>query len=147
MSFTPYYTPTRKEYKCKSNISTSNKEKVRLSVLDKKNCEEKSVYIPKYHYFDITFLGKENYLVLSKGDKIEIFISPLIWTIVSNISSFINKDESLARQIKERIDSNSRLLIKKYTEPKGIKINNKIYHRVNTEIQRTEKVNIYAIHI
>lgn len=49
--------------------------------------------------------------------------------------------------IKERIDSNARLLIKKYCQNKVITINNRPYLRINTEIKKTEKVNIYAIHI
>lgn len=126
-------------------VSINNKEKVRLSIFDKKNIEEKSIFVPKYYFFDITLFNKENYLIVTKDNKIEIYITPLIQTLILNINNFITKDETLARQIKERINSSARLLIKKSIQSKCILINNKKYVRINAIIKKTNKENYYAI--
>lgn len=147
MSFSCFYTPTRSEYKTKrkKNISVDNKEKVRIPIFDK-NFEEKSIFIPKYYIFDVTYFN-DNYLILKdKDNNINIYITPLIRTLLNDINSFVKKDESLARTIKERINPSARRLIKKSVEKSSIVIiNSKQFIKINTEIKQTDKDNHYAI--
>lgn len=165
MSFSCYYTHSRSEYKTKKIplkkktsvsvvksddsdfVTISNKEKVRISIFNKKLNEEISIFIPKYYIFDITYFLKENYLVIKdKDNKINIYITPLIRTLINNMKSFVKKDESLTRSIKERVDSSALRLIRKSVEKsKEITINSKKYIRVNATFKRTDKENHYAI--
>ena len=165
MSFSCYYTHTKSEYKQKKVplkkktsvsvvksedkdfVTIDNKEKVRISIFNKKLNEEISIFIPKYFIFDITYFLKENYLVVKdKDNKINIYITPLIRTLITNMKSFVKKDESLIRTIKERVDSSALRLIRKSVEKsKEITINNKQYLKINADFKRTDKENHYAI--
>jgi hypothetical protein len=97
--------------------------------------------------FDITYLEKDNYIVTKdKDDKIVIYITPLIRTILNDIKVFVTSQESLARVIKEKINASARLLIKKSVDKsKIILINEKQYIKINADFMKTDRQNFYAI--
>ena len=163
MSFSHNCIDNRKEYKVKTHksnkvksnaakilddntLSINNSEKVRILIYDKED-NEKTLYIPKYYMFDITYFEKDNYIITrSKDDKIVIYVTPLIRTILNDIKVFVTKDESLARVIKEKVNASARLLIKKSVEKsKTITINNKEYIKINADFMKTDRENFYAI--
>jgi predicted nucleic-acid-binding protein len=167
MSFSVFHVDKRSEYKIKTHkvkktkvtktasvktviddntITCDNKEKVRISVYDKLN-NEISIYIPKYYIFDITYFLKENYLITRDNDnRINIYITPLIRTLISDFRSYVKKDESLARTLKERVISEALRLIRKSVEKsKIVIINNKEYIKINADFKKTDKENHYAI--
>jgi hypothetical protein len=161
MGFSAYHIDKRSEYKVKKHksvksksvsiidnntISIDNSDSVRMLVYDKEN-NAKTVYIPKYFMFDITYLEKDNYIVTKdKDDKIVIYITPLIRTILNDIKVFVTSQESLARVIKEKINASARLLIKKSVDKsKIILINEKQYIKINADFMKTDRQNFYAI--
>ena len=161
MSFSAYHIDKRSEYKVKKHksvksksvsvidentISIDNADKVRIIIYDKED-NAKTLYIPKYFMFDITYLMKENYLIMKDTNgKIMIYITPLIRTILNDIKVFVNRDESLARVIKEKINASARLLIKKSVEKsKIVLIKEKQYIKINADFMKTDRENFYAI--
>jgi len=156
MSFSAFYQDKRSECKkqrkkkekllCNydvddNTISINNKEKVSLLLLDKKTNEEFAIFVPKYFFFDITYFSKENYLVISdkKNNKIEIYVTPLIRTLLLDIKTYITKNDNLARTIKERIDVTALRIIRKSIEKSVIVvIDNKQYIRVNADFKKVQ---------
>lgn len=128
-------------------ISCDNKDKVVMRIFNKRINEEISIFIPKYYIFDIRYFLKENYLITrDKDNKINIYITPLIRTLISDFRSYVKKDESLARTMRERIDiSVIRLIRKSVEKSKEIVIDNKKYIRINAIFKKTDKENYYAI--
>ncbi len=127
MAFSCFHTDKR---------STNQKQVRNFSIYKKKSHdgdEAKKPYIPKFFDFDITYFNKDNYLILNDTNgRVIIYVTPLIRIYLNNLKSYIDKHDSLARTIKERIDSNSRLLIKNSCEnSKVIKIKNKEYVLIN----------------
>jgi predicted nucleic-acid-binding protein len=128
-------------------ISCDNKDKVVMRIFNKRINEEISIFIPKYYIFDITYFLKENYLITRDSDnKINIYITPLIRTLISDFRSYVKKDETLARTLKERVISEALRLIRKSVEKsKIVIINNKEYIKVIADFKKTDKENYYAI--
>lgn len=121
-----------------TDIRKTNQKQVRnFSIYSKKKHDgdedAKKPYIPKFFDFDISHFNKDNYLIVNDTNgRVVIYVTPLIRTYLNNLKSYIDKHDSLARTIKERIDINSRALIKKSCEnSKEIKIKNKVYILIN----------------
>lgn len=94
-------------------------------------------FIPKYYDFNLDSLQGQ-YKMFSINGQNKLYITPLVRTILENIKT-LNKpgQESLCRYIKEKMDSNSRLLLKKGTsKSKIIIINGEQYIYVNLNIDR-----------
>jgi predicted nucleic-acid-binding protein len=128
-------------------ISCDNKDKVVMRIFNKRINEEISIFIPKYYIFDITYFLKENYLITrDSNNKINIYITPLIRTLISDFRSYVKKDETLARTLKERVISEALRLIRKSVEKsKVVIINNKEYIKILADFKKTDKENHYAI--
>ena len=128
-------------------ISCDNKDKVVMRIFNKRINEEIYIFIPKYYIFDITYFLKENYLITrDKDNKINIYITPLIRTLISDFRSYVKKDETLARTLKERVISEALRLIRKSVEKsKVVIINNKEYIKILADFKKTDKENYYAI--
>jgi hypothetical protein len=123
------------------DIRKSNNTKYKKSNIKKSNTDEdKKIYIPSFFDFDISHLRKENYLIISdKTGSKQLYVTPLIRVLLNDLKANVNKDESLSRNIKERVNSNARLLIKKHTEQSTIVlIRNTQYILVNTDIEVLE---------
>ena len=123
MSFSCHCVETRKfkntTYK-KSNVVKKNTN----------DDEDKIVRIPKFFEFDLSCFKKENYYIYTDvNNKINIYVTPLIRTILNDLR---NNNNCLATHIKERMNSNARLLIKKsLADSKEITIHNKRYLKIN----------------
>ena len=134
MAFSLYHTDIRKTSKSykKSNV----KKHVYGADLD----DKKNVYIPTFFILDIKYFLKENYLVMTdKDENINIYITPLIRTLLEDIKINVNKDDSLSRTIKERVNANARTLVKKSAaNSKIVLIKDKQYIRLNANFRHIE---------
>lgn len=89
-----------------------------MTPLQKKNKQsklsnKKRPFIPPFYDVKINFFGKDNYKFV--GNK--FYISALLKTVLHDFKNFSHTDgESLGKRIREKVDSNGRLLIKKGTE-------------------------------
>ena len=101
-------------------------------------------FIPTYYDCNIKCI-KDNIKIITNNDgKSVMYITPLLKIIISDLKHMIPKhQESLSRNIKEKLCSNSRLLIKKGCEnSKIIKIKDIEFVLVNNEIEIIDEFNI-----
>ena len=103
---------------------------------EKSKKSKRKFFIPQFYECDLTILGKENIRIVNGYEGISVYVTPLIRTILNDISSYnLKGQESLGRHIKEKMDSNSRLLIKKSMERSPITfICNKQYVLLDCDI-------------
>lgn len=94
----------------------------------------KKVYIPPFYELNYKVLGKENYRLVSKDGKLSLYVSPLIRTLLNQINEYTKSGDTLGKIMKERMCSNSRLLLKKSVNSKEIKIMNQSFIRVDRDI-------------
>ena len=123
------------------DIRKSNNTKYKKSGINKNNTDEdKKIYIPSFFDFDISHLRKENYLIVTDKDgNTVLYVTPLIRVLLNDLKANVNKDESLSRNIKERVNSNARLVMKKCIEQsKIVLIRNIQYVLVDTRVELLE---------
>jgi len=113
-----------------------------ISGQSKKTKTKGRCFIPPYYECDLNILGKDNV----KNVNGMFYVTPLIRTLLNDISNYSQRgQESLGRSIKDRMDSNSRLLIKKSMERSPITIiNNKQYVLLDCRIFKIND-NVYRI--
>ena len=88
-----------------------------ISGQTKKTNKKGKCFIPPFYECDINVLGKDNIKIVNTNEGINVYVTPLIRTLLSDIKNYdVKGNESLGRYIKEKMDSNSRLLIKKSME-------------------------------
>ena len=119
------------------DIRKSNNTKYKKSNVKSKDItEKKKGKIPLFFEMDISFLGYENYRICTdKEEKVTIYVTPLIRTLLLDIKVNVDKEESLSRVIKEKINANARLLLKKSIEnSKIILIKEVQFIRVNANV-------------
>lgn len=116
------------------------------SLSKNKKTSKKKGFIPAFYECDLNVLGKENFKIVHTSNGINLYITPLIRTLISDIKNYdLLGHESLGRYIKEKMCSNSRLLIKKSSlQSKIIFIKDKQYVLVNADIHMI-KPNLFRI--
>lgn len=96
-------------------------------------------FIPTYYDFIFSSLGLNNIYIRNTNGTIDLYVKPLIRVIISDLKNMVPKgQESLSRQIKEKLDPNSRLLLKKGMEgnlPMTI-INGQEFVHINCRIRK-----------
>ena len=132
MGFSVYHVDKRKQDNTKYK-----KSNIKIDITEKKKGK-----IPLFFEMDITFLGYENYRICTDNEgKITIYVVPLIRTLLLDIKINVNKEESLSRVIKEKINANARLLLKKSVEnSKIITIKDIQYLRVNANVSLNDNI-------
>jgi hypothetical protein len=112
-----------------------------------KKTTKRKFFIPPFYEFNPQSLGKDNYKFVLNGQELRLYVTPLIRTILENISTLnVKGQESLARTIKEKLDSNSRLLLKKGLQnSKSIKINDREFVLVNVRLNRVSSTCIQVM--
>lgn len=79
----------------------------------KKSKSKSRCFIPPYYEFNPQSLGNNYYVKHNNDGTVDMFVKPIIRVILLDIKNMVVKgQESLSRQIKDKMDSNSRLLIK-----------------------------------
>ena len=131
MGFSVYHVDVRK---------SNNTKYKKSNVKSKDITEKKKGKIPLFFEFDISFLKYENYRICTDIEgKVTIYVTPLIRTLLLDIKANVNKEESLSRVIKEKINANARLLLKKSIEnSKIILIKEVQFIRVNANVSVTD---------
>lgn len=104
-------------------------------------------FIPPFYECNLNVFGLDNIKIVNTDYGIQVYVTPIIRTLLTDIRSYstIKDGETLGRRIKDRMDSNSRLLIKKGLEKSPIQyINGKQYLLVNCEIRKVND-NLYRV--
>ena len=79
----------------------------------KKSKTKSRCFIPPFYEFNPQSLGDNYYVKNNSNGTIDLFVKPIVRVILLDIKNMVVKgQESLSRQIKDKMDSNSRLLIK-----------------------------------
>lgn len=106
-------------------------------ILSKSTGKKKSkIFIPTFYQFKTDYIKDQIKVLTSQGTSV-LYITPLLRTLISDMKNMVTKgNESLARTIKEKMDSNSRLLLKKGIEySKVVEIKGQQFLRVNCDIE------------
>lgn len=117
------------------------------ATLQNKKKKSSKGYIPRFFEFDLSTI-QEHVLVMKQGDSLQMFITPLLRTVLCNMSSFSNirGQEHMAKLIKERMDYNSRRLIKNSSlKSRIVEIKGKQYVSVNANIKKSENTDKFLI--
>ena len=90
--------------------------------------KKKKFFIPKYFEFNPQVFDKNILIVKDKDNNINVYLKPIVRTVLN--------EKTLTSKIKDRIDSNARLLIKKGLDDRTTLIKNQQWIRVNCEFEK-----------